>query len=199
MQKNQRVSDMVDIVLARQAEVRAEQTRVAFGEALKAVLETEAGRQLRELRNGPCRDQLAWQWQEDLAQRRYDERRRGRQEERQRARQEECRQAQLAAFKLFMQTEMQELELRKEGQLARLLGEPLPGEAAEALQRLATEDRRQAEEGLVALMSNGQVFYKNLEGLSEKDMPAREAANRARTTWLKVRQDAWLGLGEDLP
>jgi len=100
--------------------------------------------------------------------------------------------ARLAAWKSFVQEELRELELRKDGQLARLLGEPLPGESPEALQRLASEDRRQAEEGLVALMSNGKVSYKHVEELSPEDMPARDAVNRARTTWLKDRRDAWL-------
>ena len=95
-----------------------------------------------------------------------------------------------------MQAELEELELRKDGQLARLLGEPLPGESSAALQRLASEDRRQAEEGLVALMSNGKVFYKHVEELSEEDKPAREAANRLRMTWLKERLDGWLACGE---
>ena len=95
-----------------------------------------------------------------------------------------------------MQAELRELELRKDGQLARLLAEALPGEPPAALQRLAAEDRRQAEEGLVALMSDGKVSYKHVEGLTEEDMPARVAANRLRTTWLKERQDRWLDCGE---
>ena len=66
-----------------------------------------------------------------------------------------------------MQAERQELELRKNGQLARLLGAPLPGEPPAAVLRLAYGDRRQAEEGLVALMSNGKVFYKHVDGLTE--------------------------------
>jgi hypothetical protein len=190
---------MADEALVQQAKVRAALTGESLKEALKAVLGTKAGRQLRELGSGPHRDEEAAQWQEDLPQKRYEERRRARQEERRRTRQQECREAQLAAWKSFTQTELRELELRKAGQLARLLGEPLPGEAEEALQRLATEDRRQAEEGLVALMSNGKVFYKHIEGLCEEDMPARIAANRLRTTWLKDRLDGWLGRGEDLP
>jgi hypothetical protein len=95
-----------------------------------------------------------------------------------------------------MQAELRELELRKGGELARLLGEPLPGEPPAALERLASEDRRQAEEGLVALMSGGKVFYKHLEELCPEDMASRGAANRARTTWLKERRDGWLGRGE---
>jgi hypothetical protein len=93
-----------------------------------------------------------------------------------------------------MQTELRELELRKNGQLAKMLGEPLPGEPTAMVLRLGSEDRRQAEEGLVALMHDGEVFYKHIEELSEGDMPARNAANRLRTAWLKERQeDRWFG------
>jgi hypothetical protein len=64
--------------------------------------------------------------------------------------------------------------------------------------RLASEDQRQAEEGLVALMRNGKVFYKHVEGLSEEDMPARIAATSSRTAWLKERQeDRWFGRETD--
>jgi hypothetical protein len=186
MHKNQRVADMAVDVLARQAGDRAKRTGQPFDEALKGVLETEAGKQLGELRDGPHRDEKAGQWQKDLVQQRTQERKRERAEEKNRAQQ-------AAAWELFMQEELRELELRKGGQLARLLGEPLPGEPPAALEQLALEDQRQAEEGLVALMSGGKVSYKHVEELSEKDMPARVAANRLRTTWLKERQDGWLG------
>jgi hypothetical protein len=197
MQEKQRVADMAVEVLARQAEARAERTGETFEGALKAVLETEAGRQLGELRDGPHRDERAEGWQEDLPRKRAKERSRTRQEERSQARQEEHRRAQLARWKEFMQAERRELELRKDGQLARMLGTPLPGEPPAAVLRLASEDRRQADEGLVALMSGGKVFYKHLEELSQGDMPARIAANRLRITWLKERQDGWSGHGED--
>jgi hypothetical protein len=91
-----------------------------------------------------------------------------------------------------MQEEMRELEKRKAGQLAELLGEALPGEPPAALRRLADEDTRQAQAGLVALMSMGKVSYKPLEELSPEDMAARIAANRLRMTWLKERRDGWL-------
>ena len=181
MHKKQRVADMATAVLMRQAEARVERTGEPFEEAFKAVLETEAGRQLKELRDGPHRDEEAEQWQKDLPQKRAKEGKRARQD---------------AAWALFMQAERRELELRKDGQLARLLGEPLSGESPEALRRLASADRRQAEEGLVALMSNGKVSYKHVDELSPEDCPARIAANRARTTWLKDRRDAWLGRGD---
>jgi Lon protease-like protein len=188
MQKNQRVADMAVEVLARQVGARVRRTGEPFEAALKAVLETEAGRQLAELRDGPHGDERAERWQEDLAHKRAQERKREQVEERQRAQE-------AAAWKLFMQEELRELEKRKSGQLAELLGEALPGEPSAALERLAYEDRRQAQDGLVALMSMGKVSYKHLDELSPKDMPARAAANRLRTTWLKERRDGWLARG----
>jgi hypothetical protein len=189
MHENQRVAAMAVDVLARQAGDRAKQTGEPFDKALNAVLQTEAGRQLGELRDGSHRDEQAERWQEDLVRERARERKREQAEEKSRAQQ-------AAAWERFMQTELRELELRKEGQLAKLLGEPLPGEPPAALRHLASEDQRQAEEGLVALMSMGKVSYKHLDELSEEDMPSRIAANRARTTWLKERRDGWLGRGE---
>ena len=188
MQKNQRVSDMAVDVLARQAEARAKRNREPLEEALRAVLKTEAGRQLEELRDGPLGDEGAQQWQEDLVRKRVRERTQERNEERKRLQQ-------AAAWEQFMRTELRELELRKEGQLAELLGEPLPEEPPAALGRLARADQRQAEEGLVALMSSGKIFYKPLEELSQEDMPARVAANRLRMAWLKERNEVWGGYG----
>jgi hypothetical protein len=185
MQENQRVSDMAVEVLSRQASIRAKRLGESFEGALKAVLETAAGQQLAELRDGPFRD---------LPHKRAEERSRVRQEERKQARQEDNRRTQLTRWKAFMQAERRELELRKNGQLVRLLGEPLPGEPPAEVVRLASEDRRQAEEGIVALMSEGEVYYKHIDELSEGDMPARIAAKSVRVTWLKERQqDRWFG------
>jgi hypothetical protein len=84
VQKKQRVADMAVEVLARQAGGRAERSGQTFEEALKAVQETEAGRQLGELRGGPHGDERAEQWQEDLrrerTQERYEEHDQARQE-----------------------------------------------------------------------------------------------------------------------
>jgi hypothetical protein len=107
-------------------------------------------------------------------------------------REREHRAQEEAAWELFMREELREVELRKDGQLARLLGDPLPGEPAAALRRLCSEDQRQAEEGLVALMSKGKICYKRVDELCPEDRPARLAANRARMTWLKERRDGWL-------
>src|SRR5215210_2706986 len=110
---------MVDEVLTRQAIVRARRRGESFEEALKAVLETEAGLQLKTLRDGPDRDQRAQQWQEDMARKRARERARERSEREKRA-------LRAAAWGSFVGAERRELELRKEGQLVGLLGEPLP-------------------------------------------------------------------------
>jgi hypothetical protein len=67
MEENQRVADMAAEVLARQARARAKRTGELFEDALKAVLKTEAGRQLAELRDGPYRDRKAAQWQDSIA------------------------------------------------------------------------------------------------------------------------------------
>ena len=49
----------------------------------------------------------------------------------------------------------------------------LSGEPSAAWRRLAFDDRRQAEEELVALTSDGKVYYKLVEELVEGDMAAR--------------------------
>jgi hypothetical protein len=74
MRKKQKVAEMADEVLARQARTRAERTGESFEEALKVVLETEAGRQLGELREGPHGHEKANQWQGGLARERAEER-----------------------------------------------------------------------------------------------------------------------------
>ena len=100
MHKNQRVAEMVNEVLARQAHANAKQTGVSFEDALQSVLKTEAGRQLRELRDGQQRGKTASEWQGDL--------RRGRRRERVQAAWEQFR---------LKQAELRELELLKERQL----------------------------------------------------------------------------------
>ncbi len=197
MRENQSVSEMAKEVLARQAAARAERTGEPLEEALEAVLRTEAGRRLGELRDGEHRDERADRWQPSLPRERAEERGRGRLEERRRLREEERSRARRADWESFMRRERRELELRKDGQLAGLLGEALAGEPSAALRRLAREDQRQAEDGLVALTSNGKVYYKRLEELTEGDMAARIAADRLRTAWLKERRDGWLHYGGD--
>jgi hypothetical protein len=195
VQKNQSITEMATEVLARQAGARAKQTGESLEAALRAVLQTEAGRRLAKLRDGDHRDERADEWQPSLARERAEERRQEQLQERRRLKEEERIRARKAAWESFMRRERRELELRKEGQLAGLLGEALAGETPAALRRLAREDQRQAEEGLVALTSNGKMFYKLVEELTEGDMGARIAADRLREAWLKERRDGWLDYG----
>src|ERR687898_1166895 len=196
MQKNQSVSEMATEVLAREAGARARRTWESLEVALRAVLQTEAGRRLAQLRDGVHRDERAEQWQPSLLQERAEERRLARlREERRRLKEEERIRAQKAAWESFMRKERRDLELRKEGQLAELLGEALAGEPPAALRRLAREDQRQAEEGLVGVTRNGKKFYKLVEELTEADMAARIAADRLREAWLKERRGGGVGLG----
>ena len=57
----------------------------------------------------------------------------------------------------YMEVERRELEQRQNGQLGRALGRALPGESQEQLDRIAEEDLRRAQEGLVELRSGDQV------------------------------------------
>lgn len=195
MQESQSVSEMATQVLTRQAGARAERTGEPLYRALEGVLETEAGQLLGELRQEEHRDERAAEWHSNLPRERAEERRQRRLEERGRLREAERSRARQAAWESFMRKERRKIKLRKDGQLAILLGEALADESPAALRRLASEDRRQAEEGLVALTSNGSVHYKRVDELIEGDMAARIAADRLRTAWLKDRRDEWLGYG----
>ena len=72
MRKKQKVAEMADEVLARQARDRARRTGEPLEDALEAVMATEAGRQLEELRDGPHHDERAQEWQDSLARERAD-------------------------------------------------------------------------------------------------------------------------------
>jgi hypothetical protein len=80
-------AEMAIDILARQEGARARKTGEPFEEALKTVLETEAGQQLGELRDGPYRDERAQDWQEDMMRERVRERKQERVEEQKRAKQ----------------------------------------------------------------------------------------------------------------
>jgi hypothetical protein len=68
------VADMVEEVLARQAAVRARRSGESLEDALDAVVCTEAGRQLQELRDGPYGSERADEWQENLVRSRAEAR-----------------------------------------------------------------------------------------------------------------------------
>jgi hypothetical protein len=67
VQRDQTVLEMVEEVLERQAKALADNTGQPFESALEFVARTEAGRQLRELRDGPNRYEKVRDWQSDLA------------------------------------------------------------------------------------------------------------------------------------
>ena len=196
MRENQSVSEMATEVLARQAAARARLTGESLVEASGAVLRTEAGRRLEELREGEHSDERADKWQSSLPEERAEERWRERsREERRRLREEERGRARRAEWESFVRNERREIELSKDGQLAELLEEVSEGRPSAELRRLASEDQRQAEEGVVALRSNDKVYYKPVEELVEGDMAARIAATRLRESWLKDLRDRWLDYG----
>jgi hypothetical protein len=66
VQRDQSVFDMAQEVLENQARSMTLQTGQTFSAAMQAVGDTEAGRQLRELRDGPHRNEKAEKWQVSL-------------------------------------------------------------------------------------------------------------------------------------
>jgi predicted component of type VI protein secretion system len=68
------VEEMAHEVLLRQAKARADRTGESIEEALEAVLNTEAGTQLRELRDAPHGEESVEEWQVGMARERAEER-----------------------------------------------------------------------------------------------------------------------------
>ena len=66
MRAEQTVNEMAEEALSRQARALAKRTGEPFVEALAAVLETPAGRQLEELRRGQHQDEETRYWQANL-------------------------------------------------------------------------------------------------------------------------------------
>src|SRR5829696_1359131 len=62
LHREQTISEMVEEVLANQANFLAERTGQAFESALGIVTDTEARQQLRELANGEHRHEKAREW-----------------------------------------------------------------------------------------------------------------------------------------
>jgi hypothetical protein len=58
----QTVAEIANEVLMRQAKVRADRSGEPIEEAMKAVLNTEAGKQLKELRDGPHGEEGVEEW-----------------------------------------------------------------------------------------------------------------------------------------
>jgi hypothetical protein len=68
------VEEMANEVLMRQAKVRADRSGETIEEALEAVLKTEAGKQLRDLRDVPHDEESVEEWQVGMARERAQER-----------------------------------------------------------------------------------------------------------------------------
>jgi hypothetical protein len=101
-----------------------------------------------------------------------------------------------AAWERYLQAEWRNLQLRQEGQLAKMLGSALPGESPQELEWLAEEDRRRAQEGLVALSGPGeQISYKRLDDLAPEDRGARLGAEWIHSEWSRERRASRLSLG----
>jgi hypothetical protein len=66
MRAEQTVNEMAQEILSRQARALGQRTGEPFVEALEAVLETPAGRQLEELRSGVHQDEETRYWQANL-------------------------------------------------------------------------------------------------------------------------------------
>ena len=74
MSEDRSVDEMAGAVLMRQAKARADRTGEPIEEALEAVLNTEAGTQLRELRDVPHDEESVKEWQVGMARERAQER-----------------------------------------------------------------------------------------------------------------------------
>jgi hypothetical protein len=74
LRPEQTVAEMANEVLLRQAKARADRSGESIEAAMGAVVGTEAGKQLRELRDGPHSDEGVEEWQVGIAQERAQER-----------------------------------------------------------------------------------------------------------------------------
>jgi hypothetical protein len=89
----------------------------------------------------------------------------------------------------FLEGERRGLEARRGGQLRRDLGDVLPGESPEYIERLGREDQRRAQEGLVEIMKEGELLYKHIEELTPDDRTGRIRAEVAKSLWLQARME----------
>ena len=74
MREDQSVAEMANEVLMRQAKFRSDRSGEPIEVAMEAVLNTEAGKQLRELRNGPHGEESVEETQVGVARDRAQER-----------------------------------------------------------------------------------------------------------------------------
>ena len=82
-------------------------------------------------------------------------------------------------FDEFIELERARLQEHASGKMALALGHALPGESQEELERIALEDQRLAQEGMVKLKIGETISYKHIEELRREDRQARIAAESA--------------------
>jgi hypothetical protein len=90
-------------------------------------------------------------------------------------------------FDKFMEMERGRLQEHASGKMARALGHALPGESQKELERIALEDQRLAQQGLVKLKVGDEIHYKHIDELTREDRQARIAAEREEVDWLMNR------------
>jgi lauroyl/myristoyl acyltransferase len=100
---------------------------------------------------------------------------------------EESRKTHQELWEQYMEVERRELEQRRNGQLGRALGRALPGESQEELNRIAEEDQRKAERGLVELRSGDEIWFKHIDKITRDDRPARIESENVRAAWIQDR------------
>ena len=94
------------------------------------------------------------------------------------------------AWARYMIAEQRALVARAEGVLARSLGEALPEESQEELERIAQEDQRLAKEGLVELLDKeGETYHRHIDELEPWDVADRLRAEVALSRWLARRKN----------
>ena len=72
MRDDQTVAEMANEVLMRQAKARADRSGEPIEAAMRAVVGTEAGKQLADLRDGPHGDEGVEEWQVGIARERAE-------------------------------------------------------------------------------------------------------------------------------
>jgi hypothetical protein len=90
-------------------------------------------------------------------------------------------------FDAFIDAERLRLQQHVQGKLAAALGHALPGESQEELDRIAAEDQRLAQQGMVKLKVGENVSYKHIDELTREDREARIEAEMEEVAWLKRR------------
>ena len=90
----------------------------------------------------------------------------------------------------FMRLQRRQLEERRQGKLRRALGDPLPDETKEQLERIGEGDRIRACQGLVAVVgADGRCSYRHIDALGRDEVEDRLAAEWLEEGWLKRRAE----------